>query len=139
MFKNQLTWKIFSAILLNDVADSFAQVFMKRGLLHAEVGILGVHAVGTFISKNASSPLLWLGIAIYAANFFLWIAILSRVDLSVAVPLGSTLYVLVPLFALIFLHERVSPLRWLGILFIIGGIFFISRSAPGVTRPSEVV
>ena len=74
------------------------------------------------------SPTLWFGIIIYALSFFIWIIVLSRVDLSVAVPTASIDYVLVPLFAIIFLKETVSPLRWVGIVIIVLGIYFVSQS-----------
>lgn len=126
--KNQLTWKVFMAILLNDVADCFAQIFMKKGLGHAEIHMGSLASLCSFMSHNLTSPLLWLGIAIYAANFFLWIIVLSRIELSVAVPLGSTMYAIVPVFAIVCLHEIVPPLRWLGVLFIMAGIYFVSKS-----------
>ena len=139
MSHSSLTWKIFFAIILNDIADSFAQVLMKKGLFFENADIWSVHALVGFLSHNAPSPLLWLGIAIYTANFFIWIAILSRVELSLAVPLGSTMYVLVPVFAVIFLHETISPLRWLGIVLIITGTYVVSKSRqPVPVNPDSV-
>lgn len=139
MSHGSLTWKVFFAIILNDVADSFAQVLMKKGLFVSGADIGSIHALAGFLSHNALSPLLWLGIAIYTANFFVWIAILSRVDLSLAVPLGSTMYALVPICAIIFLHETISPLRWLGIGFIIAGTYVVSKSKQPVPAHPGVV
>ena len=128
MLRGSLTWKIFFAILLNDVVDSFAQILMKKGLFFANADITNIHALAGFFCHNASSPLLWLGIALYTANFFLWITILSRIELSIAFPLGCTMYALVPAFAIIFLHEVVLPGRWIGIIFIVAGVYVISKS-----------
>ena len=132
MPQRALTLKIFFAIILNDVIDSFAQVLMKKGLFFANADIRSLHALAGFLSHNASSPYLWLGIVVYTASFFIWIAILSRIELSVAIPLSSTMYALVPIFAVIFLHEVVSPLRWLGIVSIITGTYVISKSKQSV-------
>ncbi len=139
MSHSSLTWKIFFAIILNDIADSFAQVLMKKGLFFADADIWSIHALAGFLSHNVPSPLLWLGIAIYTANFFIWIAILSRVELSLAVPLGSTMYALVPIFAVVFLHETISPLRWLGIVFIITGTYVVSKSKQPVPANPDIV
>ncbi|MFA5167467.1 MAG: EamA family transporter [Candidatus Omnitrophota bacterium] len=139
MSHSSLTWKIFFAIILNDAADSFAQVLMKKGLFFEEADIWNIHALAGFLSHNVSSPFLWFGVAIYTANFFIWIAILSRIELSIAIPLSSTMYAIVPIFAVIFLHEVVSPLRWLGIVFIIAGIYVVSKSKRPVPANPGVV
>jgi undecaprenyl phosphate-alpha-L-ara4N flippase subunit ArnE len=69
-------------------------------------------------------------------NFFIWIVILYKTDLSIAMPVGSFSYIFVPVAAIIFLHERVSLLRWAGIAFIILGIHFVSQSRSGA-KPGE--
>jgi len=47
----------------------------------------------------------------------------------VAVPIASFSYILVPLVSIIFLHERVGVLRWLGIIFILLGVIAVSLSS----------
>ena len=123
-----LTFKIFLMIFLNDIGDTISQSFMKKGLV--ATGISSVHLANLteFLIRAVSSPLLWLGILFYALNFFLWIIILYKVDLSIAMPVGSFSYILVPVAAMIFFHESVGPLRWAGIALIILGIHFVSRS-----------
>lgn len=127
-----LTWKIFGLIVLNDAANSFAQLFMKQGLVAPAGSLDSVHAFLDFAGANIGSPLMWFGIAIYTLSFFAWIIVLSRVELSVALPVASTDYVMIPLLAIIFLKEAVSPLRWIGILTIILGIFCVSQSGTRV-------
>ena len=113
----KLTLKILLAVILNDFIDGFAQVLMKKGLVH-----------------YGPSPLAWAGIVLHAFNFFLWIGILSQIDLGLAVPLGSTVYVIVPVLALVLLHEKLTLLKCAGIFLIILGILFISKSRP-VNQP----
>ena len=115
MKKSRLTLKIFSLIVLCDVVDTIAQLLMKKGLL------------------ISSSFLVWAGVLIFALNFFIWIAILYKVDLSIAMPAGSVSYILVPLAAMLFLHEHVGLVRWIGICCIVCGIYFVSQSK----RPAE--
>ena len=57
---------------------------------------------------------------------------LSRLDLSVAYPFLALNFVLVTLVARFFLGESVPPLRWLGILVIIGGILLVAKSTTAV-------
>ncbi len=131
-----LSLKIFLAIILNDLIDSTGQVFMKKGLITSAAFPFDLHEIIFFISRNISSPLLWIGIFFYAVNFFLWIGILSQIDLSLAVPLGSASYVIVPLFAMIFLREQINASQWAGIFLIIIGIFFLSRSTSSLEKPA---
>jgi drug/metabolite transporter (DMT)-like permease len=128
MKKSQLSLTVFMMIVMTDAVESIAEVFMKKGLLLAQISTVGLENLGEVIPKVIFSPLVWLGILLYVANFFIWITVLSRVELSVAFPVGSTCYIFVPLLAIFFLHEQVGPLRWLGILLIILGIHFVSQS-----------
>ncbi len=128
---NGLTWKLFLVIVLTDILNSVGQLFMKKGLLHVGIDAIGWSNLQEFLGKSALSPWVWLGIGFYVLNFFLWIFVLSRVDLSVAAPVGSTNYIFVPLLAIFFLGENVSPLHWLGIVLIIAGICLVSKSGGG--------
>ncbi len=128
MKNNSLTLKVFLLIVLNDIGDTIAQLLMKKGLSHTGIDSVNINNIAEFSSKNAASPLIWIGIFVFILNFFVWIVILSRVDLSIAMPVGSTSYIFVPIAAMIFLHEHVSLMRWAGIALIIMGIHFVSQS-----------
>lgn len=128
MKQNHLTLKVFLLIVLNDVGDTIAQFFMKKGLLHTGITSVTFSNLPEFMSRNAGSGLLWLGLVIFVLNFFVWILVLYKVDLSIAMPVGSTSYIFVPLVALFFLGEHISVLRWAGILLIVLGIHFVAQS-----------
>ena len=128
MKKNYLTLKIFSLIVLNDVVDTIAQLIMKKGLGTTGINVITFSNVIEFLTKNATSILVWLGVFIYALNFFIWIVVLYKIDLSIAMPVGSTSYIFVPLAAMLFLHEQVGIARWIGIFCIVCGIHFVSQS-----------
>lgn len=139
MKKGGLTLRIFLVIILNDLIDGLAQLLMKKGLIQTEINLIHFSTFVEFITRNSSSILVWIGILAYTLNFFLWIAILSRVELSIAIPVGSTTYVLIPLLASLFLNEHVSMLRWIGISFIIVGIHFVSKSVkPGLEASPQI-
>ncbi len=131
MRDNGLTLKIFLLIVLNDIGDTLAQLLMKKGLSLTGISDIGLGNIAEFAVKGATSPLVWLGVVVFILNFFVWIVILSRVDLSIAMPVGSTSYIFVPIVAMIFLHEHVSLLRWVGIALIVCGIHFVSQSSKG--------
>ena len=129
--KGALTLPVFLLILLTDILESLTQLFFKRGTLDTGIANVTLLHFLPFISRILTSGNLWIGIFCYVLNFFFWMAVLSQVDLSVAFPVGSTSHILVPLLAVLFVGERISPLRWAGISLIIVGIYFIQKS----TRP----
>lgn len=129
MKKNALTFKIFLMIVMTDIGESIAELAMKKGLIQTGINYVDFNNLFEFLSRNAGSYLIWLAVLVYIINFFIWITVLSRAELSVAFPVGSTSYILVPLLAVLFLNETVTPVRWLGVIFIIAGIGFVSKSS----------
>ena len=128
MKQNHLTLKILFLIILNDLIDTTAQIFMKKGLAHTGINSVNLGNIADFAVRNASSGFLWLGLFIFALNFFVWIVILYKVDLSIAMPVGSFSYIFIPVCAMLFLHEYISPVRWIGIISIVLGIHFVAQS-----------
>jgi len=128
MKKNSLTLKIFALIVLNDLGDTIAQLVMKKGLVQTGINSVTFSNIAEFAARNASSALVWLGALVYVLNFFIWIVILYKVDLSIAMPVGSTVFIFVPIAAILFLHEQVSLVRWIGVACIVFGIHFVSQS-----------
>lgn len=122
-------FKVLALIALKDTIESFGDLFFKNGALATGINNVTLSNVFEFAARLTSNPWLWLGVIFYLANFFLWMALLSRVDLSVAFPMSSLTYIIVPVLAIVFLHEQVYMTRWAGIIFIIIGISLTSRSA----------
>lgn len=114
-------------ILLSTIAGVAGQTALKLGV--SKPGVAET-ATGLFaiISLILHSPLVLLGLFFYGIGALAWIAVLSRLDLSVAYPFLALNFVLVTLVSRVFLGETVPPLRWLGILVIIGGILLVARS-----------
>lgn len=76
-----------------------------------------------------------MAFALAFLTFIIWSTILSKIDLSIAVPIASFSYILVPLASIFFLHEEMSLLDWTGIFFILTGVIIVSRS----TKRVEIV
>ncbi len=138
MKKSGLTLAIFLLVIMTDIGESVAEVFMKKGLLNTGISAISMGNIREFISTNITSYLIWAGVFIYILSFLIWIIILSRIELSVAFPIGSTSYIFVPILAIIFLNERVGLLRWVGIIFIVAGIHFVSKSAKNRKRETDL-
>ena len=57
-----------------------------------------------------------------------WLLVLSYMEVSKAYPLLSFNFILMLLLARYYFQENIPVQRWLGVLFIIGGISLISQS-----------
>ena len=123
-----LSLKIFSLIVVTDVLEALTQLFFKKGAVATHMVHVNFSTFPQFAAKLLTGPLVWIGILVYVLNFFIWMAVLFQIDLSVAFPVGSTSHLMVPFLAVLFLRESVSPIRWIGILMIVSGIYFIQRS-----------
>lgn len=78
------------------------------------------------------NPWVAVGILLLFAFFAAYTTALSWADLTYVLPATSLGYVLLALVAKVALHEQVSPLRWLGIALISGGVGFVA-GGPALT------
>ena len=99
-------------------------------------GSVALNAVAQITLRYASSEQgarnrrVWLGAwgATLVVATALWIAAIRSADISWAYPLLGAGYVLVTIMALVFLHERVPPSRWLAILVISVGVVMVGAN-----------
>ena len=106
-----------ASLTLFTVILACGQVMFKRvGLtLQGHSGLEGVLLV-------LREPSLYAALITYGAATLLWIWILSRVTLIQAYPWVSVGMVIVPLLGWFVYGERVAPIFWLGVAFIVAGI-----------------
>ncbi|MEI6831111.1 MAG: EamA family transporter [Candidatus Omnitrophota bacterium] len=130
MFKKKVTLKILLLLITSDVLETAIHFFFKKSALaQIQFSVVDSGSAIVFFKAVFSSPFLWAGLLMAATVFIIWSTILSKIDLSVAVPIASFSYILVPVVSVIFLHEQISVLRWVGILFILTGVIFVSLSS----------
>ena len=128
--KRPLTILLFILIVSTDILETIAQFcFKKTALAQHSVAISNISDVLRFLSVAATNPLLWLALLAVSVLFCLWITILSKIDLSVAIPVASFSYITIPLVSIIFFGERIPFLRWIGISFILLGVILVSLSS----------
>jgi len=130
IFKKKLTARIFALLVFMDILETATHLCFKKSVL-PEGGFYVANIVDliTFLKAAFFSPFLWLGLLSVLVTFVMWSTVLSKIDLSVAVPVCSFSYVLVPLVSIFFLGEQVNMLRWAGIFFILCGVIFVSLSS----------
>lgn len=130
MFRKRITATILLFLIFSDVLETITHFcFKKSTLAVSSLGVADLNSAFIFLKSVAFSPFLWLGFMSVGLTFIIWSTILSKIDLSVAVPVASFSYILVPLTSIIFLGEKINAERWLGIFFILIGIIFASISS----------
>ena len=127
--KKKLTVTILLFLVFSDFLETFINFCFKKSAQNANtLEILNLTGLIVFIKTVFLSPYLWVALLAVFLTFVIWSTILSKIDLSVAVPIASFSYILVPITSIIFLHEKIGLLRWAGILLILTGVIFVSLS-----------
>ena len=119
-------------MLLAVTAGTIGDILLTKGM--KELGDLSTMNLRNILSvafQALISPKLVLGTAMLAVFFFLWLAVLSWEDLSVALPMQALNYVLVAFLSQYFLGEVVTPLRWAGTVLVCIGVILITKSSTG--------
>ncbi len=105
-----------------------AIIFSTTGEVLLKAGVNRIDRI-TFAPETLIRAFLqWqvlMGFALLFGGSLFWLAVLSRVHLSVAYPLLAMGYVLTTIWALVFLKEPVPVSRWLGIGAICSGIVLV--------------
>jgi drug/metabolite transporter (DMT)-like permease len=100
-----------------------------------QTGNVSLHHLQSLLLA-VTNPWVALGILLLLAFFASYMNALSWADLTYVLPATSLGYVLLALVAKFALHEQVSPMRWLGIALISGGVSFVA-GGPALTSHHE--
>jgi drug/metabolite transporter (DMT)-like permease len=123
-----MTWTAFSFLITGVLLNAGAQLLLKAGT--NELGVITLTAdnwSGQF-GRIALEPHIVAGLGCYVVSVVVWIVGLSRVPVSVAYPMLSLGYIINAIAAHYLLGEAVTLSRWLGIGFIVVGVWLVARS-----------
>ena len=121
--------KTFLLVVVAVVLGGAGHVMLAKGM--KPIGDL-VEApssrLGGMVARVAASRWVIVGVALQAVFFFMYLALLSRADVSQLLPLTALDYIVVALLAQWVLGEVVTPARWAGIGLIVAGVALVSRT-----------
>ncbi len=100
--------------------DTFLDIGMKR------VGPVPVSHLSLLIAA-LRTPWILGGIGLLLGFFASYLTALSWADLTFVLPATSLGYAVVALLSRFWLHEQVSPARWIGVLLITAGVGFVTQ------------
>ena len=85
-------------------------------------------ALVRFILKALVVGWMWAGIAMMTIAFFALLAALSFENVSFVVPVTALSYAAGAVGAVLFLRERISAQRWIGVLIVCAGVTIVLLS-----------
>ena len=116
-------------ILLSVTLAGVAQIMLKVGMNRVtETAGAFNPASGASLKAVATTPMVWVGLAVFAVSAVVWLAVLSRVQLSFAYPFASLTYIIILIAGHYVLAEPMSWQRWTGVALIIGGIVMVAQT-----------
>ena len=122
-----MTLSAFALILTGVLLNAAAQLFLKAGT--NTLGIVSF-STGEWFSQAVrvgTNPHIAGGMLCYAFSLVAWVMALSRVPVSIAYPMLSIGYIVTAIAAYFLFGESLGVTRWLGIGFIVIGVWLISR------------
>ena len=123
-------FKTLFIMLLAVTAGTAGDLLLAKGMKEmGDVSAMNLRGILATAYQALTTPKLVIGTAMLAIFFFLWLAVLSWEDLSVALPLQALNYVLVAFLSQYLLGETVSPLRWAGTILVCIGVVMITKSS----------
>jgi drug/metabolite transporter (DMT)-like permease len=122
--------KTVIVMLLAVTAGTIGDIFLTKGMKElGDVSAMNLKGIMNAAFQALTSPKLVFGTVMLAVFFFLWLAVLSWEDLSVALPMQALNYVLVAFLSQYFLGEVVTPMRWAGTVLVCVGVILITKSS----------
>lgn len=122
MFHNLLL--ILSSVSLN----AFAQLFIRKGMLKIGEISFNFEQIVKMVLAVFTNIYLLAGMFSYGISVILWMIVLSKVNVSLAYPLGSVGYIITTVLAYLFFNEPITFQKVLGIIIICIGVFILTQS-----------
>ncbi len=121
--------KTLIIMLMAVTAGTVGDLLLAKGMKEmGDISAMNLRGILNVAFQALTTPKLIIGTAMLAVFFFLWLAVLSWEDLSVALPMQALNYVLVAFLSQYFLGEVVTPMRWAGTLLVCAGVMLITKS-----------
>ena len=108
------------------VAGTGGELCVSRAMkVVGEVHDFRPAALVRFVLRAMRVGWMWMGIAMMTVAFFSLLAMLSIENVSFVVPVTALSYAAGAFGATLFLRERVSPQRWLGVFIVCVGVTLV--------------
>ena len=113
----------FCLLLMSVLASVAGQFFLKSGAL--KLGRVNVANAVNHILSIITTPELLIGLTFYGMGALAYILLLTRVNLSVAGPSASLVYVFSVILGYFIFREPIPLIRLIGLSLIISGVILV--------------
>jgi drug/metabolite transporter (DMT)-like permease len=128
--------KLLSILIIGLLFESAGVVSLKMGLTQiGDMKAVSVAEAARVVKAGASNVSVLFGVFCEAVFFASLLILMSKSDISFLWPLTGLSFVFATFAAMWFLHERVSSVRWAGVVFIMIGAALISYSEHAKAKP----
>jgi len=111
-------------LIASSVLMGLANLCVKSAITRVQ----GMNASVAFVIAVARQPVFLFGMVLVAIASVVWMRVLTLIGLTTAYPVFVSLtYAVVAIGAILMFGESVSPQKMMGTVFLLAGIFFISR------------
>ena len=132
--------KFLIILLIGLTFESIGVVMLKKGMEKiGEVKEVSVSEVTRIVKAGATNGSILLGVFFEALFFAVLLILMSRSDISLLWPLTGLSFVFATFAAIIFLGEKVTPLRWAGVALVVMGAVLIGYSEKANERAKAAV
>lgn len=119
----------FLLLVVIVVAGTGGELCVTRAMKEiGEVHDFRPAALVRFILRAVTVRWMWLGIAMMTVAFFALLAALSFENVSFVVPVTALSYAAGAVGAVLFLRERISVQRWVGVFIVCAGVTIVLLS-----------
>jgi len=130
--------RVVTAMIGACISASIGQILVRRGMLQiGELSGWSPRYLVTYFWHALGNPWVIAGTVGNALFYFLFLAVLSWSEVSVALPLTALEYVIAAALGIVFLKEPVPPLRWAGIALVVAGVMLISLDRQAQSRAEK--
>jgi drug/metabolite transporter (DMT)-like permease len=137
--ERRLRVKTLFMVLLMVLCANVGDLMLKRGMSRigeVQPSWAGLARVFPLTVSNGS---IWIGIFFLSGFMLSYMTVLSWADYSYVMPAGAFGYAILTLLAVVFLHETVSPRRWVGVILICVGVLLVGQTKPRTTSVIDQV
>jgi uncharacterized membrane protein len=121
--------KLLLILIIGLVFESAGVVLLKKGISEVgEIKEIRPAEIVRIIKLGVTRPSVLWGVFFEALFFASLLILMSKADISLLWPLTGLSFVMATFAAIIFLGEKVTPLRWAGVVLIMLGAALISYS-----------
>jgi len=131
----QLETKTYTLLASMVLFSSIGNVLLSKGMKQVgEIVDYSASGLSIVFLRIFMSGTIWLGVVSLLVFFVSYLLLLSWADFSFVQPVSSIGYAVVAVLSYFLLGEIISPIRWLGVLFICAGVALVSGTEPSTAE-----